>query len=59
MDKKENSGNFANDKAKASEAGKKGGQASGGGAGGQANQGSKKPDTTRGKGDKPSGGGRS
>ncbi|MBV6290227.1 KGG domain-containing protein [Pseudomonas aegrilactucae] len=54
-----NPGNFANDKTKASEAGKKGGHASGGGAGGQSNQGSKKPDTMRDKGSKPSGGGRS
>ncbi|NER59411.1 general stress protein [Pseudomonas sp. MAFF212428] len=54
-----NPGNFANDKNKASEAGKKGGHASGGGAGGQTSQGGKKPDTMRDKADKPSGGGRS
>ncbi|WP_371920451.1 KGG domain-containing protein [Pseudomonas sp. BRM28] len=56
MDKKENSGNFANDKNKASEAGKKGGQASGGGAG---SQGNRKPDATKSDTRKPSGGGRS
>lgn len=50
-DSNSNPGNFANDKAKASEAGKKGGQASGGGGSSQ----SKKPDMPR----KPSGGGRS
>ena len=50
-----NPGNFANDRQKASDAGKKGGQASGGQQGGQ----TRKPDMDKDQGRKPSGGGRS
>ena len=50
-----NPGNFTNDKQKASDAGKKGGQASGGQSGGQTRKPEMDKDHTR----KPSGGGRS
>ncbi|MNE12442.1 Stress-induced bacterial acidophilic repeat motif protein [compost metagenome] len=50
-----NPGNFSNDRQKASDAGKKGGQASGGQAGSQ----TRKPDMDKDQPRKPSGGGRS
>lgn len=57
MDKKDTSksGHFADDKTKAKDMGKQGGQASGGNAGGQTRKPEGKPDAGR----KPSGGGRS